>query len=496
MESAAEAKAVAAAAGEEIPESDVKEKKEAPSSGQKRAREEDAEEANTKEAKQKTARPTVVLKVVEEAKPEPQEVIEASVTALQRLPNGEVTQALLCPAYLVGRVIGRQGATIKWLEAKTGTKLHIDQNFPPGQPRKVNVTGPNVEVVQEAIKMASEIMHNGPPKEENFSEVISKAAPYGSGSAPRDTYKEYKPPASTTLPEKKGIDPRVAKALAQIQAATGADGKVKGSGPEMSDTFDCPQHLVGRVIGRGGETVRELQNKTGCTVSIDQNFPHGVPRKITVSGPSSLIAAAKNMIHNVMEMGPVALGDGIRRPPPSTSSYSGGAPKSFGGNADRIVKCEPHLVGKIIGRRGETVNELQARTGCKISIDQSMPQGEPRNIQLFGTEDQCDKAQDLIRKIMANPFQSLGSLINGGGSSSASNYRGSSASSNHAYGGGYGNYGAAAAGYNQYYGHGGGYTGGYGYGYGGSQGYGGHGNWQQWQQHGASTDGDQSHGQR
>ena len=46
----------------------------------------------------------------------------------------------------------------------------------------------------------------------------------------------------------------------------------------------CPQHVVGRVIGRGGETVKDVQARTGTMVKIDQNFPDGVPRKISVSG--------------------------------------------------------------------------------------------------------------------------------------------------------------------------------------------------------------------
>jgi rRNA processing protein Krr1/Pno1 len=30
---------------------------------------------------------------------------------------------------------------------------------------------------------------------------------------------------------------------------------------------------VGRVIGRGGETIQALQQKTGCRIQIDQNVP-------------------------------------------------------------------------------------------------------------------------------------------------------------------------------------------------------------------------------
>lgn len=33
------------------------------------------------------------------------------------------------------------------------------------------------------------------------------------------------------------------------------------------------RHLVGRIIGRGGETVSQIQQKSGTNVKIDQNVP-------------------------------------------------------------------------------------------------------------------------------------------------------------------------------------------------------------------------------
>jgi far upstream element-binding protein len=38
------------------------------------------------------------------------------------------------------------------------------------------------------------------------------------------------------------------------------------------------------VIGKGGETIKGLQAQSGAHITIDQNYPDGVPRKISVSG--------------------------------------------------------------------------------------------------------------------------------------------------------------------------------------------------------------------
>ena len=38
--------------------------------------------------------------------------------------------------------------------------------------------------------------------------------------------------------------------------------------------MDCPQNVIGRVIGRGGETIRELQVKSGAKIQVDQQVCH------------------------------------------------------------------------------------------------------------------------------------------------------------------------------------------------------------------------------
>jgi far upstream element-binding protein len=54
---------------------------------------------------------------------------------------------------------------------------------------------------------------------------------------------------------------------------------------------DCPPGLVGRVIGKGGETIKGLQAQSGAHITIDQNFPDGIPRKISISGPVGCVAS-------------------------------------------------------------------------------------------------------------------------------------------------------------------------------------------------------------
>lgn len=41
----------------------------------------------------------------------------------------------------MGKVIGTGGSVIKDLQAKSGARIQIDQDFPPDVPRKINITG-------------------------------------------------------------------------------------------------------------------------------------------------------------------------------------------------------------------------------------------------------------------------------------------------------------------------------------------------------------------
>lgn len=58
------------------------------------------------------------------------------------------------------------------------------------------------------------------------------------------------------------------------QAVTQINGLIsEASGPsagDMSETVECPPGIVGRIIGRGGETIRGLQQASGAHIVVNQ----------------------------------------------------------------------------------------------------------------------------------------------------------------------------------------------------------------------------------
>jgi len=71
----------------------------------------------------------------------------------------------------------------------------------------------------------------------------------------------------------------------------------------MSTTLECPKKLVGRVIGKGGETINAMQKHSGAHIQIDQNVPEGQPCKVHVTGNPQSVAFAQYLLKQVMDGG-------------------------------------------------------------------------------------------------------------------------------------------------------------------------------------------------
>ena len=60
---------------------------------------------------------------------------------------------------------------------------------------------------------------------------------------------------------------------------------------------DCPRSMVGRVIGKGGETIKALQQYTGAMIQIDQSCE---PTKVTVAGSAQSLQLAVSMVRDIV----------------------------------------------------------------------------------------------------------------------------------------------------------------------------------------------------
>jgi predicted RNA-binding protein YlqC (UPF0109 family) len=63
-------------------------------------------------------------------------------------------------------------------------------------------------------------------------------------------------------------------------------------------TVDCPKSMVGRVIGKNGETIKALQTYTGALIQIDQTVE---PTKVTISGTPHSLSLAVSMVTDIVK---------------------------------------------------------------------------------------------------------------------------------------------------------------------------------------------------
>ena len=100
---------------------------------------------------------------------------------------------------------------------------------------------------------------------------------------------------------------------------------VGNGAPGRLTTFECPKNLVGRVIGKGSETINELQRRSGARIQIEQRVPEGAPCVIEVQGEDAAVNEAIRLTHEVMNGKRLLLGDTIGAFPVASSGLGVGS---------------------------------------------------------------------------------------------------------------------------------------------------------------------------
>jgi len=187
-------------------------------------------------------------------------------------------------------------------------------------------------------------------------------------------------PAVTAAKNAARAGPTAAEAAAAAEAEAARRRAEEAANALVTRTIDCPQSMVGRIIGRGGETIKGLQASSGAHVAIDQNVGEGEPRKITIAGAAACVDVASELVENLL------LGTGV-----------GGGLLVTPGQITRSIECPKESVGKLIGRGGETIRGIQTATGARMQIDQTR---QPCQVILAGSEACVEAGAQVVQEII------------------------------------------------------------------------------------------------
>ena len=250
--------------------------------------------------------------------------------------------------------------------------------------------------------------------------------------------------------------------IAQVEAKKQQNeeaGESEGPPPGTTTTvIQVPNSKVGGLIGKGGSSINEIRNVSGCRINIqDSKHGGGANRDITIIGMPDQVQQAQALIQQKLtEIIARENNGGGRRggggmyggqgggygPPPGYGGqggqqqqqqqgggYGGGRMQAWNGQGGQQqggqqittqVSVPDESVGRLIGRGGETINRIRQASACRIDIAKSDAQSQAnglRIITLSGTEQTIKMAQDMLRQKLAEAQQQQNGNYgqNGGG---------------------------------------------------------------------------------
>lgn len=144
-----------------------------------------------------------------------------------------------------------------------------------------------------------------------------------------------------------------------------------------------------KVIGRGGRALREIENRTRTRIKVsreeDMN-PDTKERSVDILGSRRGQDTAVDYILDVVlycrQDGGRVLKDSRTAPLREDEGTKG---------SHRILTVLAEEVGKVLGRKGETVRIIEKESGAKVELDKA--QGK---VEIFGSAQEQEKAVELL----------------------------------------------------------------------------------------------------
>ena len=326
-------------------------------------------------------------------------VAAAPAAAAAAAPAAELEATQEVASNLCGILIGRGGSIISQMRTHSGARITISPGGQTATTRTICYTGTAGAIAMAQSLVAQQLQNNNAPPQA----LGAPSAPVPAGTAKRSNN-----PMST-----------------------------------QTETLQCPMTHIGGLIGKGGSVINQLRSQSGCRITIRDQRPGTMHRDVVVSGTRQQVTIGKALVAARMQMVSQEVG-GMQQQQQFQQqqqmyAYSqqmvapGGYPgmqqqqqqqrqqQQYGGHMARAPYGVPQhpgvgssstqvtipndMVGKLIGRGGETINRLKQQSGCEIQIAPEgaavagVPEGN-RVVTLRGTPQALALAQQLMRAVL------------------------------------------------------------------------------------------------
>jgi len=154
-----------------------------------------------------------------------------------------------------------------------------------------------------------------------------------------------------------------------------------------------PNNDVGLIIGKGGTTIRSIQDRSNANVQIPQGPDADNPmiRTINITHPAKEGADfAKTLIEEIMK-------GKINQ---QSNFYGSAGQTACSSDVTVQVQIPDKDVGMCIGKSGCVIREMQQKTGTRIQIpSQPTPGQQYRIATVSGPAEGCQKVHEMISRI-------------------------------------------------------------------------------------------------
>ncbi|XP_020240525.1 KH domain-containing protein At4g18375 [Cajanus cajan] len=313
---------------------------------------------------------------------------------------------ILVPSSQSANIIGKAGTTIKKLRSKTRANIKVTAKDAADPSHScamefdnfVMIAGES-EAVKRALFAVSSIMYKFGPKEDISLDTTVPEAP-ASIIIPSDV--PIYPPGGLYPTSDPIVTPR---AVSQIMGTTNiqdlqgyADAGntwplytsalpvVSGTGASRSEELIvrmlCPSDKIGRVIGKGGSTIKSMRQASGAHIEVDDskaNYDECLIIITTTESPSDLKSMAVEAV--LLMQGKINDED------------------------DTIVSIRllvpSKVIGCIIGKSGSIINEIRKRTKADVRISKGdKPKCADVNDELVEVGGSVDCVRDALIQII------------------------------------------------------------------------------------------------
>ncbi|XP_052541950.1 insulin-like growth factor 2 mRNA-binding protein 2 isoform X3 [Tympanuchus pallidicinctus] len=283
----------------------------------------------------------------------------------------EIPLKILAHNSLVGRLIGKEGRNLKKIEQDTGTKITISplQDLTIYNPERTITVKGSTEACSNA---EVEIMKKLREAYENDIVAVNQQANLIPGLN------------LSAL----GI---FSTGLSMLPSSVGARGAAAAAPyhpfalpeQEVVNLF-IPTQAVGAIIGKKGQHIKQLARFAGASIKIaPAEGPDATERMVIITGPPEAQFKAQGRIFGKLKE------------------------ENFF-NPKEEVKLEAHIkvpsfaAGRVIGKGGKTVNELQNLTSAEVIVprDQTPDENEEVIVKIIGHFFASQTAQRKIREIV------------------------------------------------------------------------------------------------